>query len=55
MAIVDLREFDDSSFVLHFGGPTHEVDALTFGSALVSIAGALRAINREINPAIPSR
>jgi hypothetical protein len=50
MATIDLREFDDSSFVLHFGGLSHEVDALTFGSALVSIAGALRALNREINP-----
>jgi hypothetical protein len=50
MGTVDLREFDDSSFVLHFGGAAGEVDALTFGSALVSISGALQAINQEINP-----
>lgn len=50
MYTVDLLEFDDDGFVLHFGGRTNEVDALTFGNALVSIAEAIRAINQQINP-----
>lgn len=50
MATIDLREFDDEGFVLHFGGHTHEVDALTFGNALVSLAETIRAINHEVNP-----
>jgi len=50
MTTIDLREFDDDGFVLHFGGRTHEVDALTFGNALVALAEAVRAINQEVNP-----
>ncbi len=50
MTTIDLSAFDDDGFVLHFGGRTHEVDALTFGNALVSIAEAVRAINQEVNP-----
>jgi hypothetical protein len=50
MVTIDLRSFDDDGFVLHFGGRTHEVDALTFGSALVSLTEAIKAINSEINP-----
>lgn len=50
MTTIDLSEFNDDGFVLHFGGRTHEVDALTFGNALVSIAEAVRAINQEVNP-----
>lgn len=50
MNTIDLSTFDDDGFVLHFGGRTHEVDALTFGNALVSIAEAIRAINQEVNP-----
>lgn len=50
MTTIDLREFDDDGFVLHFGGRTHQVDALTFGNALVSLAEAIRAINQEVNP-----
>lgn len=50
MSTIDLTEFDDDGFVLHFGGRTHEVDALTFGNALVSFAEAIRAINQEVNP-----
>lgn len=50
MTTVDLRGFDDDGFVLHFGGRTNEVDALTFGNALVSLAEAIRAINHEVNP-----
>lgn len=50
MSTIDLREFEDDGFVLHFGGRTHEVDALTFGNALVFLAEAIRAINKEVNP-----
>jgi hypothetical protein len=50
MATIDLRTFEDEGFVLHFGGRTQEVDALTFGNALVSLAEAIRAINHEVNP-----
>jgi hypothetical protein len=50
MTTTDLSTFDDDGFVLHFGGRTHEVDALTFGNALISIAEAVRAINQEVNP-----
>ena len=50
MATIDLRAFDDQGFVIHFGGDTHQIDAVTFGNALVSIAEALRAINHEVNP-----
>lgn len=50
MTTFDLSAFDDDGFVLHFGGRTHEIDALTFGNALVSIAEAVRAINLEVNP-----
>jgi hypothetical protein len=50
MTTIDLREFADGGFVLHFGGRAHEVDALTFGNALVSLAEAIRAINHEVNP-----
>lgn len=50
MATVDLTVFDDQGFVIHFGGDTHQIDAVTFGNALVSIAEALRAINHEVNP-----
>jgi hypothetical protein len=50
MTTIDLSTFDDDGFVLHFGGRTHEVDALTFGNALVSIAEVVRAINQEVNP-----
>lgn len=46
---IDLRDFNDNSFVLHFGGRANEVDALTFGNALVSIAESIRAINTEVN------
>ncbi|MEQ9815593.1 MAG: hypothetical protein RLO50_22665, partial [Azospirillaceae bacterium] len=50
MATIDLREFEDEGFVLHFGGRMHEVDVLTFGNALVSFAEAIRAVNQEVNP-----
>lgn len=50
MATIDFRAFEDDGFVLHFGGRAHEVDALTFGNALVSLAEAIRAINHEVNP-----
>lgn len=50
MKSIDLTDFDDDGFVLHFGGRANEVDALTFGNTLVSIAEAVRAINSEINP-----
>ena len=50
MRTTDLTKFDDDGFVLHFGGRTHEVDAFTFGNALVSFAEAIQSINREVNP-----
>lgn len=50
MATIDLTHFGDDGFVLHFGGKSHEVDALTFGNALISLSEAVRAINQEINP-----
>lgn len=50
MSTIDLSKFDDDGFVLHFGGRSNEVDALTFGNALVSIAEVIRAINQEVNP-----
>lgn len=50
MATIDLRRFEDDGFVLHFGGRAHDVDALTFGNALVSLAEAIREINQEVNP-----
>ncbi len=50
MALLDLRLADDESFVLHFGGRTRDVDAQTFGSALVAVAEAIEAVNTEINP-----
>lgn len=48
--VIDLRQFDDDSFVVHFGGPISEIDATTFGAALIALADGLRAINNEINP-----
>jgi hypothetical protein len=50
MATIDLRTFEDDGFVLHFGGRAQEIDALTFGNALVSLAEAIQAINHEVNP-----
>lgn len=50
MRTTDLTKFEDDGFVLHFGGRTHEVDAFTFGNALVSFAEAIQSINNEINP-----
>ena len=32
------------------GGQMHQVDALTFGDAFVSLAEAIRAINHDLNP-----
>jgi hypothetical protein len=50
VAQIDLREFREESLVIHFGGETGQIDALTFGNALISVAEALRAINHEVNP-----
>lgn len=50
MTTTDVRQLQDSSFVFHFGGRPNEIDAITFGNALVSLAEAVRAINARVNP-----
>ena len=50
MTTTDVRQLQDSSFVFHFGGRPNEIDAITFGNALVSLAEAVRAINTQVNP-----
>lgn len=50
MLAVDLTDFSDDSFVLYFGGRSHEVDAHSFGHVLILLAEAAQAINQEINP-----
>jgi hypothetical protein len=48
--VIDLREFSDDSFVIHFGGERHGIDAATFAQALLGFTEAMRSINRELNP-----
>jgi hypothetical protein len=49
--VIDLREISDDSFVVHFGsGRPGEINARTFGEALLHLTDALREINAEINP-----
>jgi hypothetical protein len=47
---IDLRDLSGDDFVLHFGGRPNNVDAFTFGNALLSIGEAIREINQQINP-----
>jgi len=48
--VIDLRDFSDDSFVIHFGGDRHGMDATTFAHALTGFTEALRSINRELEP-----
>jgi hypothetical protein len=50
MADIDLRELPANEFVVHFGGLTNEIDALTFANALIGVTGAFREISRQISP-----
>jgi len=50
MAEIDLRELPADEFVIHFGGPSNEIDALTFANALIGVAGAVREITRQLHP-----
>ncbi|MPR13345.1 hypothetical protein [Microvirga tunisiensis] len=46
----DLMEFEDSSFVLHFGGRSSQIRARTLGSTLQAFSDLLSAINAVIDP-----
>lgn len=48
--IIDLRRFNDDSFVIHFGGAGQGIDATTFAQALTGFTEALKSINRELEP-----
>jgi hypothetical protein len=48
--VIDLRDFSDDSFVIHFGGDRRGMDATTFAHALTGFTEALRSINRELEP-----
>lgn len=50
MGTINLADLQDDSFVVHFGGRLGEIDAVTFGNALVAMAETLQAINDTINP-----
>lgn len=50
---IDLRDLPEDEFVLHFGGRTHEIDAVTFSQALLGMAGALQEVNRQLYPEVP--
>jgi hypothetical protein len=48
--VIDLREFSDDRFVIHFGGERGGMDATTFAQALTGFTEALRSINRALEP-----
>ncbi|WGD29686.1 hypothetical protein AncyloWKF20_18280 [Ancylobacter sp. WKF20] len=50
MAAFDLAELRDDSFVIHFGGEAHDLDAETFSNTLLALAATVEAINSIINP-----
>lgn len=57
MTTVDLTNFEEDGFVLHFrisedkiGDNVHKVDAAVLGKTLVSIAAAIRSVGREMYP-----
>lgn len=50
MKMVDLTRLDDRGFVLHLDAEGHEVEARTFGKALVSLSVILRYIGRKVHP-----
>ncbi len=47
---IDLRDFEDSSFVIRFEGPEGAIAAHTLTDALVGFEQALKAINTIVNP-----
>lgn len=49
MQVVDLSKLGDD-FVFHFGGEFHQIDAETFARTLLELSGALKEINRTVNP-----
>ena len=49
---IDLTDLPQEEFVLHFGGRSHEIDAVTFSNALLGMAGALQEVNRQLHPEI---
>lgn len=50
MPTIDAEAFRDS-FVVHYGGDLHQVDAYTFANSLLAICAALEEINNVVNPA----
>ena len=50
LAIVDVRQFEGDTIVVHFGGQLTSVDAYTFANSLISFADAVRAVNAQVNP-----
>lgn len=49
MRVVDLSKLGDE-FVFHFGGEYHQIKAETFANTLLELSGALKEINRVVNP-----
>lgn len=47
--VADLTRLGDE-FVFHFGGEFHRINAETFANSLLELSGALKEINRIVNP-----
>jgi hypothetical protein len=48
--VIDLREFQDASFVIQFQGPAGAISAETLSDTLLGFEQALKAINSIVNP-----
>jgi hypothetical protein len=49
MQTIDLRSIEDE-FVVHFGGEFHRLNAETLAASLLNLSGAIKDINRIVNP-----
>lgn len=49
MSTIEIGDFENT-FVIHFGGESHRINAYTLASALVGFADAAKAANSTINP-----